>query len=140
MNEPICLLGSSISDMNELQKILLKSSVLSQYLPHYQSSSNLKTKLPSIPYLNHDLPFQRIENELQIRKETNFLVLTKANINVELLKRDQLFMTRYPYLSFFFRNSELEHVSNQWLLNDGKVKILLVSLYKQQANKLTIKL
>lgn len=140
MNEPICLLGSSISDMNELQKILLKSSVLSQYIPHYQSSSNFKTTLPRIPYLNHDLPFQKIENELQTREEANFLVLTKANININLLKCDQLFMARYPRLSFFFRNSDLEHVSNQWLLKDGKVKFLLVSLYKQQPNKLTIKL
>jgi len=140
MNQPICLLGSSISDRDELQKILLKSSVLSQYMPNYNSNSHFNSTTPSKSYLGHDLPFQDIENKLQTQENGNFLVITKANINMKLLKWDQLFMARYPMLSFFIRNSTIEHVSNQWLLNDDKVKILLVSLYKQQPNKLTVKL
>lgn len=140
MNQPTCLLGSSISNKNELQKILLKSSVLSQYIPNYNSTSQFNSQTPCKCYLGHDLPFQEIENKIQTQESKNFLVITKANVNIDLLKWDQLFMTRYPMLSFFIRNSTIEHVSNQWLLNDDNVKILIVSLYKQQPNKLTVKL
>ena len=140
MNQPTCLLGSSISDKNELEKILLKSSILSQYIPNYNSVSLFNSQSPCNNYLGHDLPFQVIENKIQTQESKNFLIITKANVNMNLLKFDQLFMTRYPMLSFFIRNSTIEHVSNQWLLNDENVKILIVSLYKQQPNKLTIKL
>ena len=136
-----CLLGASFADFHQLPAILASSTVLNTYQQGYTSSTQMEEdKIFYSDYHEHDVPFHQIESLLCSPNEINACLLTKKRFCIQFLKTDEVLMRRFPKTSFFLRNSVIDEDGNQTLLQSQKCRFLVISLYKNQKDTVTIPL
>ncbi len=136
-----CLLGASFTDFHQLPAILASSNVLNTYQQGYTSSTQMEEdKMLYSDYYEHDVPFTQIERLLSSPDEVIACLITKKRFCIKFLKLDEVLMRRFPKTSFFLRNSVIEQDGGQTLLQNKHCRFLVISLYKNQKNTVTIPL
>ena len=134
-----CLIGTSFTEFDQLQHVISTSSVLSQYKSSFENTIQYPNdKKNYTNYLGHDIPFTQIEDLFCKLKRKNIILITNKSININYLKIDEVIMRRFPFFSFFIRNSKIDESGNQILLETPTTKFLMVSLYKGCKDKLIL--